>query len=76
MSRKGNCLDNARMESFFAVLKTELFKLQKFSSIEELKTAIAKYIRYYNGTRLHSGLGLAEAKGRFAHFSTKARSNT
>jgi putative transposase len=56
MSRKGNCLDNARMESFFAVLKTELFKLQKFSSIEELKTAIAKYIRYYNNDRIKSAL--------------------
>lgn len=52
MSRKGNCLDNAAMESFFAVLKTEFFYLQKFSSIDELKKGLVKYIRYYNNERI------------------------
>lgn len=52
MSRKGNCLDNAAMESFFAVLKTEYFYLQKFASIDELKKGLAKYIRYYNHERI------------------------
>ncbi|QBI01674.1 IS3 family transposase [Pseudoduganella albidiflava] len=52
MSRKGNCLDNAAMESFFAVLKTEYFHLQKFASIEELKKGLVKYIRYYNHKRI------------------------
>ena len=52
MSRKGNCLDNSAMESFFAVLKTEYFYLQKFASIEELKKGLAKYIRYYNHERI------------------------
>lgn len=52
MSRKGNCLDNAPIESFFAVLKTELFHLQKFTSIDELEKAIKKYIRYYNYERI------------------------
>lgn len=52
MSRKGNCLDNAAMESFFAVLKTEYFYLRKFASIEELKKGLAKYIRYYNHERI------------------------
>jgi putative transposase len=52
MSRKGNCLDNAAMESFFAVLKTEFFYLNKFSSVDELQTGIKKYIHYYNHDRI------------------------
>jgi putative transposase len=52
MSRKGNCLDNAAMESFFAVLKTEFFYLNKFSSAEELKTGLKRYIHYYNHDRI------------------------
>lgn len=52
MSRKGNCLDNAVMESFFAVLKSEYFYLNKFKSIEELQKGLAGYIRYYNYDRI------------------------
>lgn len=52
MSRKGNCLDNAVMESFFAILKSELFYIQKFTSYEELEKAIAEYICYYNNRRI------------------------
>lgn len=52
MSRRGNCLDNAAMESFFAVLKTEFFYLNKFSSVEELQSGIKKYIHYYNHDRI------------------------
>jgi putative transposase len=52
MSRKGNCLDNAAMESFFAVLKSELFYLQRFNSVEELQRGIKKYIQYYNHDRI------------------------
>jgi putative transposase len=52
MSRKGNCLDNAAMESFFAVLKTEFFYLNKFSSVDELQKGIKKYIHYYNHDRI------------------------
>jgi putative transposase len=52
MSRKGNCLDNAAMESFFAVLKSEFFYLNKFASVDELKTGLTKYIRYYNYDRI------------------------
>jgi len=36
MSRKGNCLDNASMESFFGTLKCELYHLTRFTSIEQL----------------------------------------
>ena len=52
MSRKGNCLDNAAMESFFAVLKSECFHLQKFSSVDELQAALKHYIHYYNHDRI------------------------
>jgi putative transposase len=52
MSRKGNCLDNAAMESFFAVLKSEFFCLNKFRNIDELKTGLKKYIHYYNHDRI------------------------
>ena len=52
MSRKGNCLDNAAMESFFAVLKTEFFYLNKFTSVEQLEQGIKEYIHYYNHERI------------------------
>ena len=52
MSRRGNCLDNAAMESFFATLKTEFFYLNKFAGINELQTGLRRYIRYYNHHRL------------------------
>ena len=52
MSRKGNCLDNAAMESFFAVLKSEFFYLNKFSSVDELQSGLKKYIHYYNHDRI------------------------
>lgn len=52
MSRKANCLDNAAMESFFAVLKTEYFYLNKFKTVEELQAGLTEYIRYYNHDRI------------------------
>lgn len=52
MSRKGNCLDNAAMESFFGLLKSELFYLQKWKSVDALKKAIDEYINYYNNERI------------------------
>jgi len=48
MSRKGNCLDNAVMENFFGLLKTELFYLQDFDSIEHFKAELIDYLDYYN----------------------------
>ena len=57
MSRKGNCLDNAAMESFFGILKSELFYLKRFESVEQLKTELDDYIRYYNHDRIKSKLG-------------------
>jgi len=52
MSRKANCLDNAAMESFFAVLKSEFFHPAKFESVQSLKEGIADYIHYYNHDRI------------------------
>ncbi len=52
MSKKGCCYDNAAMESFFGVLKTEFFYLKKFSSIDELKEGLVEYIKYYNNDRI------------------------
>jgi len=56
MSRKGNCLDNAIIENFFGILKSELFYLKKFNSINQLKKEIEEYIWYYNNERIKSNL--------------------
>ena len=56
MSRKGNCLDNAIIENFFGVLKSELYYLKKYHSIEQLKQEIDEYINYYNNERIKSNL--------------------
>ena len=52
MSRKATCLDNAVAEDFFGLLKTELFYLEKFDSIDQLEKAIVDYIDYYNNRRI------------------------
>lgn len=52
MSRKGNCFDNAVVESFFGTLKSECFYLHQFKSINELRKAIDEYIDYYNNERI------------------------
>lgn len=52
MSRKGNCLDNSVMENFFGLLKSELFYLQEFTSIEQFKIELMDYIEYYNNKRI------------------------
>jgi putative transposase len=56
MSRKGNCLDNAVIENFFGTLKSELFYLKKYQSINQLKKEINEYIHYYNNHRIKSNL--------------------
>ena len=56
MSRKGNCLDNAVIESFFGILKSELFYLNKYRSISQLKKDIKEYIKYYNNERIKLNL--------------------
>ena len=56
MSRKGNCIDNAVMENFFGLLKSELFYLQEFDSIEHFIDELDTYIDYYNNIRIKSKL--------------------
>ncbi len=58
MSRKGDCYDNAPMESFFGTLKTELVYRTSFPTREAAKRAIFEYVEaFYNRRRRHSGLG-------------------
>ena len=58
MSRKGNCWDNAPMESFFASLKKELVHDADFATRAEARAAIFEYIEvFYNRERRHSTLG-------------------
>ena len=58
MSRRGNCYDNAAMESFWSTLKQELVYRRSFVSRTEASAAIFDYIEgFYNRERLHSALG-------------------
>lgn len=58
MSRKGNCWDNAPMESFFGTLKRELVHHTRYRTKQEARKDIFEYIeRFYNRKRLHSSLG-------------------
>jgi len=58
MSRRGNCYDNAAMESFWSTLKHELVYRRDFRTRAEATTAIFDYIEsFYNRVRLHSALG-------------------
>ena len=52
MSRRGNCLDNSRMESFFGTLKAESIYLHKPKTLNEAKELIVAYIDYYNHRRI------------------------
>ena len=57
MSRKGNCYDNAFIESFFSSLKCEPVYHHPFATLAEARTAIFDYIEtFYNPTRPHSSL--------------------
>ena len=58
MSRKGNCYDNAFMESFWSSLKYEVVYHQHFATLAEARSALFNYIEtFYNRVRLHSSLG-------------------
>lgn len=56
MSRKGNCLDNAVIENFFGILKSELLYLQKFDSVEHFVQELLEYLDYYNNRRMKAKL--------------------
>ena len=58
MSRRGNCHDNAVMESFFGTLKTELVYHQRYATRAQAKASIFEYIEvFYNRQRRHSAIG-------------------
>lgn len=56
MSRKGNCLDNSMVESFFGLLKSELLYLRNFESMEDFRKQLTEYIDYYNHKRIKTKL--------------------
>jgi putative transposase len=76
MSRRGNCLDNAPMESVFAALKVEHVHQVRFRTREEAKAAVFEYLEvFYNRQRLHSGLGYrtpAEARASMEEVTMRA----
>ena len=58
MSRRGNCHDNAPMESFWATLKTELIDGRTFGDLAHARAEIFSYIEvFYHRRRLHGALG-------------------
>lgn len=56
MSRKGNCLDNAKMESFFGTMKKELLYAKEYDDIEAFRKDLVEYISYYNNERIRLDL--------------------
>ena len=68
MSRKGNCLDNAMMENFFGVMKSELLYQGNYTSADEFKKDLVEYIDYYNNDRIKLRLGgMSPVKYRLMH---------
>ena len=58
MSRKGNCWDNAPMESFFGTLKTERLYHYRFTTREQARQVVFEYIEvFYNRIRRHAKIG-------------------
>ena len=56
LSRKGNCPDNAVIENFFGLLKSELLCLQEFRSMEHFTLELIEYLDYYNNRRIKAKL--------------------
>ena len=75
MSRKGDCWDNAVVESFFSRIKTELLHRQGWPTGRAAKDAVARYIEgWYNPHRLHSSLGyLSPNQFEQRHFLNQAQ---
>ncbi len=69
MSRKGNCHDNAVMENFFGIMKSEFLYLKRFESIDHFKIELGNYIDYYNTRRIKAKLKLSPVQYRtqFVH---------
>lgn len=52
MSRKGNCLDNAVIENFFGLLKTECWYHEEYENTDHLRKVVEEYFHYYNNERI------------------------
>jgi putative transposase len=77
MSRKGNCLDNSVMENFFGHLKSELFYLQKFDSMEHFVKELEEYIDYWNNRRIKAKLnGLSPVQYRLQFQKSEGSKNS
>lgn len=69
MSRKGNCLDNAMMENFFGIMKSELLYPNTFKNMEHFKQELKKYIEYYNNDRIKLRLKGMSPVGYRTHYA-------
>ena len=56
MSRPGKCIDNGPMEGFFGILKSEMFYLNKYDDLDNLKSDIDEYVKFYNSKRYQKNL--------------------
>lgn len=71
MSRKGNCYDNACMESFYSILKKELIYCTKFKTRQQAYDEIFRYIEFfYNRKRIHSSINYLSPAQYFELLST------
>lgn len=73
MSRKGNCFENAVIESFFGTLKAEYLRIALPANIEALEAGVHDYIRYYNHERIKLRLqGLSPVQYRLRNAACSA----
>lgn len=73
MSRKGNCYDNAPMESFWGSLKNEMIHHQRYATRANAESAIKEYIEiFYNRQRRHSRLGYVSPASFAENYSREA----
>lgn len=74
MSRKGNCYDNAAMESFWGTLKNELVHQRCFATRQQAIREITEYIEiFYNRQRRHSSLGYVSPANFIKNFYKETR---
>ena len=73
MSRRGNCYDNTRAESFWSRFKAELLDGGSFPGLAEAKLEISHHIAYYNAERRHSALGCRAPNHFETHFQTTSQ---
>ena len=73
MSRKGNCYDNAPIESFWSSMKNELIHQTQYESREQARREIVEYIEiFYNRVRRHTKLGNISPAEAFNNFMLQA----